>query len=55
MTGGDVLGSCFENSLFDEHRILIPPKVKGKLVFLASEGDYNIGETIAEVEHDGKK
>jgi len=35
LTGGDVLGSCFENSLFDEHRILVPPKIKGKLTWLA--------------------
>jgi V-type H+-transporting ATPase subunit A len=54
VTGGDILGSCFENSLFDEHRILTPPRVKGTLTYLAVEGNYSIEETIATVEFDGK-
>jgi V-type H+-transporting ATPase subunit A len=54
VTGGDILGSCFENSLFDEHRILVPPRIKGKLIELAVEGNYTIGETIAQVEYEGK-
>ena len=54
VTGGDILGSCFENSLFDEHRILVPPRIKGKLTHMAIEGNYTIGETIAEIEYDGK-
>lgn len=54
VTGGDILGSCFENTLFDEHRILVPPKIKGKLTYIAIEGNYSIGETIATVEFDGK-
>ena len=54
VTGGDILGSVFENSLFDEHRILVPPKLKGKLIFLAQQGNYTIGETIAKLEYDGK-
>ena len=40
--------------MFDEHRILIPPKIKGTLTFLAVEGNYSIDETIATVEYDGK-
>lgn len=48
------MGSCYENSLFDEHRIMVPPKSKGKLTYLAIEGNYTIGETIATIEHDGK-
>jgi len=54
ITGGDVLGSCFENSLFDEHRILVPPKIKGKLTWIAPHGNYTIQETIATVEYDNK-
>lgn len=38
VTGGDIIGTCFENNLFDEHRILIPPKGKGKVVYIAPEG-----------------
>jgi V-type H+-transporting ATPase subunit A len=54
VTGGDVLGSCYENSLFDEHRIMVPPRIKGRLTYIAIEGNYTIGETIATVEHDSK-
>jgi V-type H+-transporting ATPase subunit A len=54
VTGGDILGSCFENTLFDTHRILVPPKLKGKLTYMAIEGNYNILETIAELEYEGK-
>ena len=45
---------CFENTLFDTHRILVPPKLKWKLTYIALEGDYNILETVAELEYDGK-
>lgn len=54
VTGGDILGSCFENSLFDEHRILVPPRLKGKITFVAAEGMYNIGETVVELDFEGK-
>lgn len=26
VSGGDVFGTCFENNLFDEHKILLPPR-----------------------------
>lgn len=54
MTGGDILGTCFENNLFDEHRVMIPPKVKGKVKFVAPEGMYNIKEPLIEIEYNGK-
>jgi len=38
LTGGDVIGYCPENNLFDEHRIMIPPKSKGKVTWIAPEG-----------------
>jgi len=30
--GGDIIGSCHENELFKEHRIMMPPNVYGKVV-----------------------
>ena len=54
LTGGDILGTCFENNLFDEHRILVPPRAKGKVVSIVEEGNYNIKEKIIELEYDGK-
>jgi V/A-type H+-transporting ATPase subunit A len=44
--GGDLLGTVKETDLI-EHRILVPPKVKGKLIRIAKQGDYLITEPIA--------
>lgn len=55
VVGGDVLGTVFENNLFDEHRILLPPKAKGRVTWVAEDGQYTIKEKIVEVEFDGKK
>lgn len=54
VAGGDVLGVVFENDLFAEHKIMIPPKGKGKIVSLAEEGDYDIHTPVVEVDFDGK-
>lgn len=53
--GGDILGSCFENNLFDEHKILLPPKAKGRVTWVAPNGEYTIKDKIIELEFDGKK
>jgi len=53
--GGDIFGTAYENNLFDEHRILLPPKAKGRITFLAPEGNYGIKEKLIELEFDGKK
>jgi V-type H+-transporting ATPase subunit A len=34
---------------------MIPPKVKGKVTYIAPAGDYNIEEEILCLEFDGKK
>lgn len=55
VSGGDIIGRCFENNLFDEHRILLPPKAKGKVTFIAPPGQYTVREKILEVEFNNKK
>lgn len=55
LVGGDIYGHCKENNLFTKHNIMIPPKGKGKVTFIAPEGNYNIHEKIIELEYDGKK
>ncbi len=55
VSGGDILGQCFENNLFDEHRILLPPKAKGRVTWVAEEGNYNVREKFIEVEYQSKK
>lgn len=34
---------------------MLSPKVKGKVTYIAEEGNYNIREKILEVEYDNKK
>lgn len=47
--GGDIIGSVDETSIIT-HKIMIPPKVKGTLKKLVSEGEYTVSDLIAEVE-----
>jgi len=55
VTGGDIVGSVHENNLFDEHRIILPPKARGRITYVAEEGKYTVKDKIVEVEHNGKK
>jgi len=55
LTGGDIYGYVKENNLFSKHNLMVPPKGKGKVTYIAIEGDYNIHEKILELEYDGKK
>lgn len=54
ITGGTVLGSVYENSLFDVHRILLPPFAKGKIKYITPPANYHITDKIIELEHEGK-
>jgi V-type H+-transporting ATPase subunit A len=38
ITGGDVFGTVFENSLLSEHKILLPPRAKGTITRIAEKG-----------------
>lgn len=55
ITGGDIFGSVFENSLLDDHKILLPPRARGTVTSIAEAGSYNVDETVLELEFDGKK
>jgi V/A-type H+-transporting ATPase subunit A len=46
--GGEVIGKVEETKSLT-HMILVPPNVRGNLVYLANEGDYTILDKIAEV------
>lgn len=54
ITGGDMFGSVFENTLIS-HKILLPPKARGTVTYLASAGNYTVEDTVLEVEFDGVK
>lgn len=55
LAGGDIFGTVFENSLIESHKILLPPRARGTITWIATEGDYTIEEKVIEVEFDGQK
>ncbi|KAI5309209.1 H(+)-transporting V1 sector ATPase subunit A [Ascosphaera atra] len=55
ITGGDVWGTVVENSLLNEHKILLPPRARGTITRLAPAGDYTVEEKLLEIEFDGKR
>lgn len=55
ITGGDIFGSVYENSLLTNHKILLPPRARGTITRIAGKGKYKVDEKILEIEFDGKK
>ena len=55
ISGGDVWGTVFENSLLNEHKILMPPRARGTITKIAKKGEYTVAENLLEVEFNGKK
>lgn len=55
ITGGDIFGSVYENSLLDDHKILLPPRARGTITRIAEKGSYTVDEKVLELEFDGKK
>lgn len=53
ITGGDIFGTAFENSLLSEHKILLPPRARGTIVSIAAAGSYTVDEPLLEVEYEG--
>ncbi|RWS24399.1 V-type proton ATPase catalytic subunit A-like protein [Leptotrombidium deliense] len=54
VTGGDIYGYVHENTLI-KHKIMLPPKAKGTVTYIAEPGSYTITDPILEVEFDGEK
>ncbi|RLG72872.1 MAG: V-type ATP synthase subunit A [Thermoprotei archaeon] len=54
VSGGDIIGVVPETPLI-EHKIMVPPDVRGVVKEVIPEGDYTIEETIAVVECNGEK
>lgn len=55
ITGGDVFGTVYENSLVSDHKILLPPRAKGTITRISGPGSYTVDQKILELEFDGKK
>jgi len=54
ITGGDVYGHAQENNLI-KHNMMLPPKSRGTVTYLAPPGNYTINDVVLETEFDGEK
>ncbi|XP_013399710.1 V-type proton ATPase catalytic subunit A [Lingula anatina] len=54
ITGGDVYGVVYENNLI-KHKIMLPPKARGTVTWMADPGNYTVNDVILETEFDGEK
>ncbi|CAG8478165.1 13688_t:CDS:10 [Acaulospora colombiana] len=55
ITGGDIYGQVFENSLVKNHSIMLPPKAMGTITHIAEKGTYTLEDTVLETEFEGQK
>uniref|UniRef100_G3QBT4 H(+)-transporting two-sector ATPase n=1 Tax=Gasterosteus aculeatus aculeatus TaxID=481459 RepID=G3QBT4_GASAC len=49
VTGGDIYGMVFENSLI-KHKLMLPPRNRGTVTYLAPPGNYDISASLAETD-----
>lgn len=45
ITGGDLYGIVHENSLV-KHKMMLPPKAKGTVLYVAPPGNYHVDVSI---------
>ncbi len=45
ITGGDIYGTVHENTLL-KHHIMLPPKDRGIITFIASPGSYTLNVSL---------
>jgi V-type H+-transporting ATPase subunit A len=55
ITGGDIYGSVWENSLLHDHKTMLPPRLRGTITHIAEKGSYTVKDTVLEIEFEGKK
>jgi len=49
VSGGDIIGTVVENNIIT-HRVMVFPKARGEITFLASAGKYTLDDEILELE-----
>lgn len=42
ITGGDIFGSVYENSLVDNHKIMLSPRALGTITNIVEKGAYAV-------------
>ncbi len=46
ITGGDIYGGVWENSLVDNHKIMLPPRARGTITHIAAKGSYAVNVSL---------
>ncbi|EJD53438.1 V-type ATPase [Auricularia subglabra TFB-10046 SS5] len=55
VSGGDIFGTVWENSLIDKHKIMLNPRALGTITHIAEKGSYTVEDVVLETEFQGKK
>ncbi|RGB29714.1 V-type proton ATPase catalytic subunit A [Rhizophagus diaphanus] len=55
ITGGDIFGKVYENSLVNAHNIMLSPKALGTITHISEKGSYTLEEIVLETEFEGQK
>jgi vacuolar-type H+-ATPase catalytic subunit A/Vma1 len=42
VSGGDIFGKVYENSLVDAHKIMLNPRAMGSITHIAEKGSYSV-------------
>lgn len=54
ISGGDIFGGVYENSLVDNHKIMLSPRALGTITHIAEKGSYAVDDMVLETEFEGK-
>ena len=54
VSGGDVLGVVYENDIFYEHKIMVPPKIFGRVKEIMPAGKYSVSQPVVVLEWEDK-
>ncbi|KAH8923026.1 V-type ATPase [Atractiella rhizophila] len=54
ITGGDVFGKVWENSLVSEHKIMLHPRAMGTVERIAEKGSYKVDDVVLETSLNGQ-
>ena len=46
ITGGDIYGKVYENSLVSIHNIMLPPKSRGTITYIAPKEQYSVDDVV---------
>lgn len=55
ISGGDIFGKVYENSLVADHKIMMNPRGMGTITHIAEKGSYAVDDIVLETEFEGKK